>query len=64
MFNTEQWTDAEETFKVTLEVYVSSDAKDASIPYYGWGDNPNIRWVALEKDTDGSWKISTLATGS
>jgi len=46
-----------------LEVYVSSDAKDAPIPYYGWGDNPNIRWVVLEKDSDGSWKISALATG-
>ena len=56
-FNPEQWTDTKEIFKVTLEVYVSSDAKDAPIPYYGWGDNPNIRWVVLEKDSDGSWKM-------
>ena len=62
-YNEEQWTDAKKVFEVTLEVYVSSEAKDAPIPYYGWHDNPNIRWVSVEKDATGFWKIAALATG-
>jgi len=50
-------------FKVTLETYISSEAKDAPIPYYGWQDNPNIRWVSVEKDAICLWKIAALATG-
>jgi len=62
-YNEEQWTDAKKVFEVTLEAYVSSEAKDAPIPYYGWHDNPNIRWVSVEKDASGFWKIAALATG-
>lgn len=50
------------TYKVTLEAYVSSDAANAPIPFYGWEDNPNIRWVELVKE-DNVWKINSLATG-
>lgn len=62
-YNKEQWTDAKKVFEVTLEAYVSSEAKDAPIPYYGWHDNPNIRWVSVEKGASGFWKIAALATG-
>ncbi|OGG00026.1 hypothetical protein A2Y99_02195 [Candidatus Gottesmanbacteria bacterium RBG_13_37_7] len=58
----ENWSDSSHTYKITLEAYVSSDAANAPIPYYGWGDNPNIRWVELVKE-DGLWKINNLATG-
>ncbi len=50
------------TYKVTLESYVSSDAANAPIPYYGWHDNPNVRWVELVKEDD-VWKINSLSTG-
>ena len=43
--------DAKKVFEVTLETYVSSEAKDAPIPYYGWHDNPNIRWVSVPPET-------------
>lgn len=58
----ENWTADRHTYKVTLEVYVSSNAANAPIPYYGWHDNPNIRWVTIIKE-DGLWKIDGLATG-
>lgn len=58
----ENWTDEKHTYKVTLEAYVSSDAANAPIPYYGWQDNPNIRWVELIKEGT-LWKINSLSTG-
>lgn len=58
----ESWTENRHIYKVTLEAYVSSDAADEPIPYYGWHDNPNIRWVGLVKE-NGLWKIEGLATG-
>ena len=58
----ESWSDDKHSYKVTLEAYVSSDAANAPIPYYGWHDNPNIRWVEIVKE-GGLWKINSLATG-
>lgn len=58
----ESWSQDKHSYKVALEAYVSSEAANAPIPYYGWGDNPNIRWVTLIKEGD-FWKISELGTG-
>jgi len=58
----ESWSQDSHSYKVTLEAYVSSDAANAPIPYYGWGDNPNLRWVSITKEGD-LWKINELATG-
>jgi hypothetical protein len=62
-YDKENWTSNKKVFKVTLEAYVSSSAKNAPIPYFGWHDNPNIRWITLEKSGEGFWKIASLATG-
>ncbi len=58
----ESWSQDKHSYKVTLEVYVSSEAANAPTPYYGWGDNPNILWITLIKEGD-FWKIAELATG-
>ena len=58
----DSWSASYQIYKATLEAYVSSDAANAPIPYYGWEDNPNIRWVTLIKEGD-FWRIDTLATG-
>jgi len=58
----ENWTDNSHTYKVILEAYVSSEAAGAPIPYYGWADNPNIRWVQLVRENN-LWRINGLATG-
>ena len=49
-------------YKVTLEVDVSSEAANESIPYFGWDDNPNLRWVHLCPRGD-QWLISDIGTG-
>lgn len=62
-YNREQWTEKEHLYQVTLAVSVSSEAAKAPIPYYGWGDNPDTRWIVLEKNQEGQWQIASLATG-
>lgn len=59
----ETWTDIQKEYKVTLEIYVDSSAANAPIPYYGWEDNPNIRFITLWKGNDGLWKIDQIGTG-
>jgi len=49
-------------YKVTLEADVSSEAANAPIPYYGWDDNPNLRWIKLCPRGD-QWLISSIGTG-
>ena len=58
----ENWTDQSHVYKVTLEAYVSSEAADAPIPYYGWHDNPNLRWIEIVKEGE-LWKVNSIATG-
>ena len=51
-----------DTFRVDLQVQVSEEAANAPIPYYGFSNGQNTRWVTLVKE-DGIWKITGLATG-
>ena len=57
----ENWTDNSHEYKVTLNVRVSPQAANAPIPYYGWGNGSNIRWVEIVKENE-LWKINSLAT--
>jgi len=58
----ENWGADRHTYKVALDVSVSPETASAPVPYYGWGDNPNFRWVTLVKEGN-LWKIDELATG-
>ena len=58
----ENWTENKHSYKLTVEVYVSSDAANAPIPYYGWQNGENTRWITLEK-MGNVWKIAEIATG-
>jgi hypothetical protein len=49
-------------YKVTLEADVSSEAANEPIPYFGWDDNPNLRWIHLCPRGD-QWLISDIGTG-
>jgi hypothetical protein len=49
-------------YKVTLEAYVSSEAANAPIPYYGWDGNPNLRWIHICPRGE-KWLISDIGTG-
>ena len=49
-------------YKVTLEADVSSEAANEPIRYFGWDDNPNLRWIHLCPRGD-QWLISDIGTG-
>ncbi len=56
------WTDTKHTYKVTLDVSMNPASANAPIPYYGWDNGQNTRWINLEKVGD-LWKVSGIATG-
>jgi hypothetical protein len=58
----ETWTEKNHSYKVTLDVQMKPEATKAPIPYYGYENGANIRWIALEKMGD-LWKIGGIATG-
>jgi hypothetical protein len=61
--NKEEWTNTEHIYRVDLTLRVSADSANAPIPYYGWNDGQNTRWIPIEKNESGLWKIVGLATG-
>jgi len=62
-YGQENWSPNSHTYKVNLEVAVSENAANAPIPYYGWGNGDNLRWVEIVKEGD-LWKINRIATGA
>lgn len=52
----------ENTYKVILDIEMKPESANAPIPYYGYENGENFRWVGLEK-IDNSWKITGIATG-
>jgi len=56
------WNSKRHVFKVTLEAYVEN-APDAPIPFFGWHDNPNVRWITMESDNRRRWVVAGIATG-
>lgn len=57
------WTENSHSYKVVLTVQMKPEAANAPIPYYGWGDNPNTRFIKLIKSNEGIWKVDEIATG-
>ncbi len=51
----EEWTSSRQSFKVELEVGVTSEGEG-----YGWRQGQNTRWVTLQKN-GGIWQIHELA---
>lgn len=58
----DQWTDDYHTYKVTL-IAILTKGENQPIPFYGWGENPNTRWLSLRKNSQNLWQIDNLATG-
>ncbi|MEM4736719.1 MAG: hypothetical protein QXD41_02490 [Nitrososphaeria archaeon] len=59
--NESEWTDSKHIYKVVLDVWMDPSSADAPIPYYGWENGENTRWIVLEKVGD-VWKIAEIAT--
>lgn len=57
------WTENNHSYQVILNVQMKPEAANAPIPYYGWGDNPNTRFINLTKTSEGIWKVDEIATG-
>jgi len=57
------WTKDKETYRVNINLEVSQNAKNAPIPYYGWENGDNTRWITLIRNQESNWKISEIATG-
>lgn len=58
----ENWTSTTHTYKVTLDVEMKPEAKNAVIPFYGYDNGENVRFVSIVK-VSGVWKIQNIATG-
>ena len=50
------------SFEVTLTVKMKPDSANGPIPYYGYENGDNIRWIGLKKGSDNLWKITGFAT--
>jgi hypothetical protein len=57
------WSDREERYKIVLKVQVKPEAANETIPYYGWEEGENIRWVNIQADDQGFWRIKGIGTG-
>jgi hypothetical protein len=58
----EEWTKNKETYKVIVNLEVAKEAASAPIPYYGWENGDNLRWISFESN-ENIWKIAGIATG-
>lgn len=58
----ENWTDSQHSYELKLDLKMNPDSSTAPIPYYGWDNGENIRWINLVKE-DNLWKIKNIATG-
>lgn len=50
------------SFKVVVDVKMDPASANTPIPFYGWDDGQNTRFINLEK-VGNDWKISEIATG-
>jgi hypothetical protein len=58
----EDWTANVHTYRVTLNVKMKPESATATIPYFGYDNGINTRFITLEK-AGGLWKVSGISTG-
>ncbi len=58
----ESWKDAQKIYRVTMDVEMEEDTAEEAIPYFGYVNGTNMRWVTIEKD-GADWKIAGISTG-
>jgi len=62
-YNKTEWSSTEQTFKVILTMKMNPDSANAPIPYYGYENGDNVRWITIRKNNQNLWKIMGIATG-
>jgi len=58
----EDWTETKHTYKTSLDVEMDPKSADEPIPYFGWENGKNFRWITLIKEGK-MWRIEGIATG-
>lgn len=58
----EDWTGTRHTYKVMLEIKMDPSSVNSQIPYYGYENGINIRYISLIKSGT-IWKVGGIATG-
>ena len=58
----EEWTNTTEEYKVVINAKMKQESATALIPYYGWNDGSNTRFIILEKKGN-IWYIQAIGTG-
>jgi hypothetical protein len=58
----QDWTETHHSFRVLLDVRMDPASSTAPIPYYGYTDGENVRFVSVVEE-DGAWRIDTIGTG-
>jgi len=61
-FHKESWTEKEHLYRTILEVAMNPASAVAAIPYFGYDNGENTRWVQLVRENN-LWKIGNLSTG-
>lgn len=56
------WTDSRHQYMITLDVVMDPSSASGPIPYYGYEQGENIRFLNLVKEGN-QWKVEGLATG-
>jgi hypothetical protein len=57
-----EWTADRHGYKVVLDTVMDPASADAPIPFYGYADSTNTRWVTIVRE-GGLWKIDGIGTG-
>lgn len=58
----EEWTQMKHTYKVTLDVVMNPNSANEPIPYFGWENGQNTRFVPVVKEGK-MWRVEGIATG-
>jgi hypothetical protein len=58
----EEWRENRHKYMVNFEAQMKEETANESIPYFGYENDDNTRWIAIEK-IDGIWYINGIATG-
>ena len=58
----EDWTANAHTYRVTLDVKMKPESANAAIPYFGYDNGVNTRFITLEK-VGNVWKVNGISTG-
>jgi len=58
----ESWKDAQKTYRVVMDVEMDEDSAEGVIPYFGYVNGINMRWITIEKE-GADWKIAGISTG-